>query len=78
MKAKPTLGCPFFRAFPSDSIPKATKGVNVYFFIQSSNSCKYTSEFREISAAATYFPNWFARGDSFFCEVVSISWNVSV
>ena len=30
-----------FRAFPSDSIPKATKDVGVHFFIHSSNSCKF-------------------------------------
>ena len=35
MKKKPTLGSPFFGAFPSDLILKATKDVNVYFFIYS-------------------------------------------
>jgi len=32
VKEKPTVGSPFFGAFPSDLIPKATKDVNVYFF----------------------------------------------
>jgi len=32
---KPTVGSPFFRAFPSDRIPKATKDGNVHFFIHS-------------------------------------------
>jgi hypothetical protein len=35
VKEKPTVGSPFFGAFPSDLIPKATKDVNVYFFIYS-------------------------------------------
>jgi hypothetical protein len=29
------VGSPFFRAFPSDHIPKAMKDVNVLFFIHS-------------------------------------------
>jgi len=33
VKEKPTLGSPFFRAFPSDCIPEAMKEVNVHFFI---------------------------------------------
>jgi hypothetical protein len=33
VKENPTVGYPFFWAFPSDRIPKATKGVNVHFFI---------------------------------------------
>jgi hypothetical protein len=35
VKEKPTVGSPFFRLFPSDHIPKVTKDVNIYFFIQS-------------------------------------------
>jgi hypothetical protein len=58
VKEKPTVGCPFFRAFPADSFPKATKDVNVYFFTHSNNSCKYTSEFREMFEVTTYFPEW--------------------
>jgi hypothetical protein len=30
-----TIGSPFFGAFLSDCIPKATKNVSVHFFIQS-------------------------------------------
>ena len=33
MKEKPTAGCPFFRAFPSGRISKATKAVSVPLFI---------------------------------------------
>ena len=35
VKEKPTIGSPFFGAFPSDLIPKATKDVNVRFLIHS-------------------------------------------
>ena len=35
MKEKPTVGSPFFRAFPSDRSPKAMKDVNVHSFIHS-------------------------------------------
>jgi hypothetical protein len=46
VKEKPTDGSPFFGFFPSDRSPKATKDINVHFFIHSSNSCKYyNSEF---------------------------------
>ena len=45
MKEKPTVGPPFFWAFPSDRIPKRTKNVNVHFFINNSNSCKLYHEF---------------------------------
>ena len=38
MKEKPSAGSPFFGAFPSDCMSKATKQVNVHFFIHSSNS----------------------------------------
>jgi hypothetical protein len=33
VKEKPTVASPFFGAIPSDRIPKATKVVNVHFFI---------------------------------------------
>ena len=32
---QPTVGSPYFGAFPSDRIPKATKDVNVHLFIYS-------------------------------------------
>jgi hypothetical protein len=35
VKEKATFGSPFYGAFPSDLIPKATKDVNIYFFIYS-------------------------------------------
>jgi hypothetical protein len=35
VKEKPTVGSPFFGAFPSDRIPKAIKDVNVHFLIHS-------------------------------------------
>jgi hypothetical protein len=35
VKMKPTLDSPIFGLFPSDRIPKATKEVNVHFFIHS-------------------------------------------
>ena len=40
MKEKPTVGSPFFGAFPSDRNHEATKDVSVHFFIHSRNSCK--------------------------------------
>jgi len=40
MKEKPDVGIPFFGAFLSDRIPKATKDVSVHLFI-------YTFTFRE-------------------------------
>jgi hypothetical protein len=40
VKEKPTLDSPFFGAYLSDRIPKATKDVNVHFF---------TNSFTEIS-----------------------------
>jgi len=41
VKEKPSVGSQFFGAFPSDRIPKAKKGVNVYYvFIHSSNFCE--------------------------------------
>jgi hypothetical protein len=35
VKEKPTVGSPFFGAFPSDLILKATKDVNVRFLMHS-------------------------------------------
>jgi hypothetical protein len=35
VKEKPTVGSPFFGAFPPDHISKATKDDNVHFFIHS-------------------------------------------
>jgi len=40
VKEKQTVGSPFFRVFPSDRVPKATKDINVHFFIHSSNYYK--------------------------------------
>jgi len=40
VKEKPTVGSQFFGAFPSERIHKATKDVNVHFFINSSNFYK--------------------------------------
>jgi hypothetical protein len=38
MKENPTVGCPFFGAFPSDRIHKASKDVDVQLFNHSTNS----------------------------------------
>jgi hypothetical protein len=47
MKEKPTVGSPYFGAFPSDRVPKAMKGINVYFFIHNKNSCKLYQQILE-------------------------------
>jgi len=36
MKEKTTAGSLFFRAFPTDHIPKVMKDINVHFFLHSS------------------------------------------
>jgi hypothetical protein len=49
VKQKPTVDLFFFGgggAFHSDCILKATEDVNVYFFIDSSNSCKLYQRIR--------------------------------
>jgi hypothetical protein len=51
---KPAVGSPFFGAFPSNRIPKATKGVTVRFLLPVAIPVNYTSEFREIFEATTY------------------------
>jgi hypothetical protein len=64
LKEKLTVGSPFFGAFPTDRIPKATKDVNVRKFLDSQFylngdwnfsdadiSVNYTSEFRKLSEA---------------------------
>ena len=68
MKRKSNVDSPFFRAFPSDRIPKATKEVSVHFFIRSLTfrdefvmanalavkiNVNYTGEFRELFEATT-------------------------
>jgi hypothetical protein len=40
VKDKPTVGSPLVVAFPSDHIFKATKDVNVHFFIHGGNYWK--------------------------------------
>ena len=40
VKDKPTVGPPYFGAFPSDRVPKATRGVTAKQFHACSNSCK--------------------------------------
>jgi hypothetical protein len=37
VKEKPIVGSHLFWGFPSDRIPRGTKGVNVHFFIHSNN-----------------------------------------
>jgi len=62
MREKPTFGSPFFRAFPSNRIPKATKNINAHFFIHSFTlrdeliiiPANYTSEFRKLFEATMY------------------------
>ena len=75
MKVKPNLDSQFFGAFHSGRVPKATKDVNVHFFIHNSNFCKlylripvnYTSEFWELlGATACKFPNLVLHKCRFF------------
>jgi len=55
LKTKPTVGSPFFGAFPSDRIPKATKDVTVHFFTHSYNSYKLYQRIPGNFEATTYF-----------------------
>jgi hypothetical protein len=45
-KEKPTVGSPFFGAFPSDRIPKLMNDVNVHFLF-TTIPVNYTSELME-------------------------------
>jgi len=47
VKKKPVAGSPFFGAFPSDRILKATN-VSVHFFLYAAIPVTYTSELRVI------------------------------
>jgi hypothetical protein len=55
MKEKSSVDSPYFGAFPSDRIPKATKVVNVHFFIRSSNFCKLYKFLQIITANSGNF-----------------------
>jgi hypothetical protein len=48
VKEKPTFYSPFFEAFPSDRILKATNFVSVHFFIHCSDSPKLYQRIQEI------------------------------
>jgi hypothetical protein len=54
VKENPSGSSPFFGAFPSDRIPKATKDINLYFFFKIAIPVNDTSEFRESFEATTY------------------------
>jgi hypothetical protein len=51
---KPTVGSPFFGAFLSYRIPKATKDVNSHFIIHSAITVNYTCEFWKSFEATSY------------------------
>jgi len=54
VKEKPTVGPPFFGAFPSYRMPKRMKDVNVHFFIHNGNSCKLYHEFWHLFKPTAY------------------------
>ena len=53
MKEKPTVGSPFFGAFPSDRIPQLMNDVNAHFLF-TTIPVNYTSELMEHLEATTY------------------------
>jgi hypothetical protein len=53
VREKPTVGSPFFGAFPSDRIPTATKDVIYISLLTVAIPENYTSEFRENFEATT-------------------------
>jgi hypothetical protein len=58
MKEKPNVGSPFFRAFPSDRIPKASQCAlfysHFYNFPHAAIPVNYTTKFQEIIEATMY------------------------
>jgi hypothetical protein len=60
VKEKPAFGSPFFGAFPSGPIFKATKDVSVNFFTHGRYSVNYTRKFRELFEAITRVCVWWA------------------
>jgi amino acid permease len=54
MRKKPTVGSPFFEAFPSICIPKVTNMSILRSFFTVAISIIYNSEFRELSEAVLY------------------------
>ena len=78
-KDKPTVGSPYFGAFPSDRIPKAIKASNEHILFTVTISVNYTSEFRELlkPTACTFIRTFFEHGvvrcwwamppDSYWC-----------
>jgi hypothetical protein len=55
VREKPTVGSPFFEAFLSGRISKATKDVSVRFFITVAITVIYISGFRDIFKTTAYF-----------------------
>jgi hypothetical protein len=55
VKEKPTIGSPFFGAFPYDRIPKALKDVNYIFLVTVAIPVNYISEFQELYEITTYY-----------------------
>jgi hypothetical protein len=64
MKNKPTIGSPYFGAFPSDRIPKAIKNSNEHILFTVTFSVNYTREFRELlePTAYTFYKTVFEHG----------------
>jgi hypothetical protein len=51
VKNRPSVGSPFFRAFPSYRIPNVTKDVSVHFLLTVGNPVIYTTEYLYIIPA---------------------------
>jgi hypothetical protein len=48
---KPTVGSPFFRAFPSDRIHNVTKDVSIHLLLIVANPVNYSTEFLKVIPA---------------------------